>query len=337
MSRVSFSIQAKQELARVMPDRDCCRRAELIGLLRSCGNLTVTGGEERRFCYVWESEIAAVARKIFKMLRAIEEVEPALSVELRRRPKRRRFFRVEAVDNEVLRRGLFSDASPSESGQAEGSSAEASSFDVLAAIQRPIDDRPCCRRAFLRGAFLGFGSVTNPNKEHHLEMGPCEAPMLRDLQECLQLLDITGHVMERRDAKWLYLKGSESIVTMLQATGANLAVLQYQDIRLMRDMRNRVNRMVNAETANLTKAVEAGMRQIEAIRFIRANDGWEQLPPAVRHIAQLRLDHPELSLRELGELLEPPWTKSRVQNAMNRIQKMAARLSGSGKGNGVLR
>ena len=316
---VSFSVQAKQEMARILPAKTCCRRSEWIGLLRSCGSLNLTGQGAIRYRLVWETEIAAVARAIFRLCRSMDGLIPTLSMEERKRPKKRRFFQVTVPDSPGLRRWLTGTDK-----LLDGPAFQVG--DLLVGALGDTQLRSCCRRAFLRGAFLGFGSVADPGKVHHLEMGPCESPMLAKLQESLQALNIKFGIIERRGQSWLYIKDSESIITFLQVTGANQAVLRYQDAKLMRDVRNHVNRMVNAETANLTKAVEAGLRQWEMIRSLQCDPLWEELPPNVREVAELRLKFPDLSLRELGEMADPPLTKSSVQHCMRQLQKMADRF-----------
>jgi hypothetical protein len=186
-------------------------------------------------------------------------------------------------------------------------------------------ESPECRAAYLRGCFLGTGSITDPEKQHHLELNFTNEELAADIRELLSRHGIDARVAER-DTRWVvYVKKSEEIVDFLRLTGAHNAVFEYEDVRIYKELRNRVNRLVNAETANVSKAVNAALKQVEAIRIVDRHIGLNELRPSLREIARARLRHPELSLRALGQQVEPPLGKSAVNYRMRRLQELADR------------
>jgi DNA-binding protein WhiA len=184
--------------------------------------------------------------------------------------------------------------------------------------------RDCCAIAYLRGVFLGGGFVADPHGDFHFEMTVETEQLAEDLVSLMARFDIDARVAERRGAYAVYLKGAEPIVTFLALVGAHRALLRTEDVRIVKSMRNDVNRLVNAEIANQQKTADAALAQIEAIRAVAGTNGLDSLPPALRDFAELRLAHPDVSLRELGELADPPLTKSAVYHRVRRIQELAS-------------
>ena len=179
--------------------------------------------------------------------------------------------------------------------------------------------------AYLRGAFLGGGFISDPRGDFHFEL-TCESEALaKDLAGLMGRFGIEARTTRRRNIYTTYLKGAERIVDFLALVGAHRSALAMENVRVVKAVRNDVNRAVNAEIANQTKATDAAASQIHDIHLIADNAGLDSLPPALRSLATLRLAHPELSLRELGELAEPPLSKSAVYHRVRRLEALASR------------
>ncbi len=186
--------------------------------------------------------------------------------------------------------------------------------------------RECCRRAFLRGAFLASGSISDPQKSYHFEIvcqTDAQAELLRELFLSFELEIKT---VTRKKYRVVYLKEGAQIVDALGLMGAHVALMNLENVRILKEMRGSVNRVVNCETANINKVVGAACRQVEDIRFIQARMGLDELAPQLREIALLRLEYPDSSLAELGELCDPPVGKSGVNHRLRKLSQLAEKL-----------
>jgi DNA-binding protein WhiA len=193
-------------------------------------------------------------------------------------------------------------------------------------IEPTLVKRECCAVAYLRGAFLGGGFVADPHGDFHFELTAESEQLAEDLVKLMSRFEIDARVAQRRGTYAVYLKGAEPIITFLALVGAHRALLRTEDVRIVKSVRNDVNRLVNAEIANQAKTVEAALSQIEAIELLEATRGLENLPPALQELAMLRVENPEVSLRELGELADPPLSKSAVYHRVRRIEELAEEL-----------
>lgn len=308
---MSFTAEVKDELSRVEPKRDCCLRAELAAIVRIEGTLHLTGKE--RFRLEVATETAPVARKAIKLLHGLYDLKTELTV--RRSVLHKTNNYLITVPSQPRLAGALS-----ELGILDG--AMSLTYGILPRVVR----RDCCAISYLRGAFLGGGFVADPHGDFHFELTAETEELAQDLGALMQRFEITAKVTQRRGLYTVYLKGAEPIVTFLALVGAHRALLRTEDVRVMKSMRNDVNRIVNAETANLQKAAEAALSQIEAIRLLADVRGLENLPPALEELARLRLEQPEVSLRELGELADPPLSKSAVYHRVRRIEELAAEV-----------
>ena len=178
-------------------------------------------------------------------------------------------------------------------------------------------------KAIIRGIFLGSGSVNNPENKYHLEMIFSTPENAKIINELLKKLDIHMKEMKRKNGYSLYIKDGEEISKFLAFIGANSAVLKFEEIRVLRDMKNNINRKVNCETANLSKTVEAAVKQIEAIKKLQKQGKFEKLPDSLKEIANLRLENPDASLIELGQMLKNPIGKSGVNHRLKQIEEMS--------------
>ena len=186
----------------------------------------------------------------------------------------------------------------------------------------------CCKRAFLRGAFLSVGSISNPEKGYHLEFVCSDTGQAAQLVEILLAYEIKARIVARKKYQIVYIKESEEISMLLNVIGAHVSLMKLENLRILKDMRNTINRKVNCETANINKTVSAAVKQIEDIIFIRDTIGLEQLPAGLCDIAKLRLERPEASLKELGEALNPIVGKSGVNHRLRKLSIMAEELRG---------
>lgn len=184
----------------------------------------------------------------------------------------------------------------------------------------------CCRTAFMRGAFLGGGSMSDPKKNYHLEFVTKTAPLADRLYELLQDSSLPAKITVRKNSFVVYIKDSEAIAQFLGLIGAGGPMMELYNIKIEHELRNNVNRQVNCDSANLDKITAAAGRQIEAIKKIQQTIGFKNLSPVLGEIAELRTANPEMSLAELGAALTPPIGKSGVNHRLERICKIADTL-----------
>lgn len=192
----------------------------------------------------------------------------------------------------------------------------------------PVPQRRCCLRAVLRAAFLCRGSMAEPERQNHLEIGG-DPEAVEYLTRCMRALGIPPLTVNRRGNLALYLKDGDRIVDLLREVGAHNALLRLENVRISKDVRNTINRLVNCETANVDKTVKAAMHQVAAIDRIRERIGLHRLPENLRELARQRLQHPYASLKELGELMTPPLPKSTVNYRVRRLMAIARELEDS--------
>lgn len=213
---------------------------------------------------------------------------------------------------------------------------------LVAAPPRVLSSSPlsglfatCCRRAYLRGCFLACGWVADPGRGCHLELAVSSREEGEVLLEILAAEELTARLGPRPTGCSVYLKDGDQVSRFLTLTGAYGSVMRFENVRALKEVKNLVNRLVNADTANVAKAVEASVRQAEDIRAVLAAGMWERLPRALREVALVRLRHPEASLRELGELLVPPVGKSGVNHRLRRLRRWAQQARAQGTSGGI--
>lgn len=179
------------------------------------------------------------------------------------------------------------------------------------------------KKAIIRGCFLGAGSVNDPHKKYHLEMLIQNKEKANTIKQLIENFHVNGKIMQREEQFAFYIKEGEEISKFLALIGANNAVLEFEEIRVFREMSNNVNRIVNCETANLEKTIQASVTQIEDIKFLKRIHKFEEMPDKLKQVANLRVDYPEMSLQELGQKLQEPISKSGVNHRLKKISKLA--------------
>lgn len=307
---MSFASETKKELTQITADT-CCQRAELSAIVRMNGSMRI---RDRRLTLEVVTENAAIARRIYLLFKGLFEIQPEILVRRKMRLKKNNVYlvRIPGRAREVLKRLFIMDEH------------HAYKSGVDAALIR----QTCCARGYLRGAFLAGGSVNSPESvSYHLEIASIyqeHSAMLCDLCNQYQL---KAKWIERKNGYVVYIKEGEKITEFLSLIGAHRALLRFEDVRIVKDMRNSVNRIVNCETANLNKTISAAFRQVENIRLIEREIGLEQLPERLQQVASLRLKHPDMSLKELGERLTGgKVSKSGVNHRLRKLDKIAEKL-----------
>ncbi|MGI6702448.1 MAG: DNA-binding protein WhiA [Clostridia bacterium] len=310
---MSFSSAAKNELSRVIPESRCCQIAELSAMVRMGGIVRFHGLQNISLRMVTEN--AAIARKIFTLLKNLYGLNIAIMVRKNKHLKKNNSYIMEVTAAMGARR-VLRDTGVLLDGRNGG-------VGLNYCIPEEVTENRCCSRAYLRGAFLGGGSVSNPDKAYHLEFVANSAQHAGDLRRLVNNFGLNSKIVERKGNYVVYVKEGEQIVDMLNIMGAYNALLKFENTRIFKDVRNNVNRIVNCETANLTKTINASVKQIENIKYIRDSVGLNRLPPNLREVAELRLNYPDASLKELGQMLTPTLGKSGVNHRLRRIEELA--------------
>ncbi|MCL4426173.1 MAG: DNA-binding protein WhiA [Firmicutes bacterium] len=305
-----FSQRVRDELVRLWPEDSLARRAELAGLVRTRGTLHLVGRGQVSLSLT--TEHPGVARRILSLLKDVSGVHALVRVYQNRRLRRRPIY----------------DLSLERGGEAvlEALGILVRGNRLRVGLKEEFRRKAAARRAYLRGVFLGAGSVANPEKGHHLEMVFGDEGQALVAKSLLAGFGLRPGLSRRQQRYLLYLKGSEDIVSFLNLVGAHQALLSYENTRALKSVKNQVNRQVNADTANLARTVEAAQRQIGDIRLLAETLGLEALPPGLRQLAEARLADPEASLTELGRLLDPPLGKSGVNHRLRKLSQLAAEV-----------
>jgi DNA-binding protein WhiA len=311
---VSFTAEVKDELSRIEPKRSCCSKAELAALVRVEGTLHISGPDRYRLEVA--TETAPVARTVIKLLHGLYGLKTELTVRRSVLHKTNNY--------------LITVPTQPKLGAALGELGVLGEGGLSLGIDSKLVKKDCCAISYLRGAFLGGGFVADPHGDFHFELTAETEQLAEDLVHLMGRFHVEARVAKRRGTYAVYLKGAEPIVTFLALVGAHRALLRTEDVRIIKSMRNDVNRLVNAEIANQQKTADAAMGQIEAIELLDSHVGFENLPPALRELAELRIANPDVSLRELGELADPPLTKSAVYHRVRRIEELAEEILASG-------
>ncbi|MDQ0254588.1 DNA-binding protein WhiA [Evansella vedderi] len=307
---MSFASMTKKELTQLEVE-ECCTKAELAALIRMNGSISL---RNMQITLDIQTENAAIARRIYTLIKKLYSVHVELLVRKKMRLKKNNVY--------VVR--ITKDAR----AMLENLKIVDGTFVFTREISPELIHNDCCKRAYLRGAFLAGGSVNHPDtSSYHLEIFSFYEEHNSSLCELMNHFGLNAKMLERKKGFILYLKEGEKISEFLNIVGAHQALLKFEDVRIMKDMRNSVNRLVNCETANLNKTVGAAIRQVDNIRFIKQEVGLDILPDKLREIAELRLEHQDVSLKELGEMLPSgAVSKSGVNHRLRKIDEYAQKL-----------
>lgn len=313
---MSFSSQTKIQISQMNTANRCCQLAEFLALTKTDGTISINSTKGITLSIVTEN--VAVAKKIFKLSKVLFERPGEVTVYRKNRLKKNKIYAVEippqsGVDDIFVHLGLMDGEGHWRNNFRDGFPREALKKD-------------CCKRAYLRGAFLGSGSVNNPEKSYHMEIVCSTLAHARELQGLLADFQINARICQRKGQYVLYLKDGDQIVEFLGLIGAHQALFAFENERIRKELYNNVNRQENFDLANMERIVNTSLVQRQAIDKIDKSIGLDKLPPRLREIALLRLENPQSSLEDLAKMVEPPISKSGVRHRLRKIQEMAEDL-----------
>jgi cell division protein WhiA len=307
---MSFASETKKELTNI-EIKDCCANAELSALIRMNGSLSFSN---QMLVVNIQTENAAIARRIYTLIKKGYDTPVELLVRKKMRLKKNNVYivRIKEDTKKIL----------------EDLKILGEGFTFVHNISEDLIKKKCCRRSYLRGAFLAGGSVNNPEtSSYHLEIFSLYAEHNEALSELMNTFGLNSKTLERKKGFITYLKEAEKITEFLNIVGAHNSLLRFEDVRIVRDMRNSVNRLVNCETANLNKTIGAALRQVENIKFIEKHVGLQVLPDKLREIAELRVTYQDVTLKELGEMVSGGTiSKSGINHRLRKIDQIAEKI-----------
>ena len=283
---MSFSGEVKQELCGRVGSARHCQLAELAAIFHFCGEF----GRDENGSYTigLQTENELIVRKCFTLLKKTFNID---------------------TDNLV---------------------SEGQMLDLIQKIGKPGETvsslllkNACCQRAFLRGAFLSVGSISDPSKAYHLEFVCPTREKAEQLRSVMKGFDAPAKIVPRKKYQVVYVKEGSEIVDLLGVMEAHVSLMNLENLRILKEMRNSINRRVNCETANISKTVSAASRQISDIEYLRDHYGFSRLPASLREMAQVRLENPDAPLKDLGQLLDPPVGKSGVNHRLRKLSELA--------------
>lgn len=303
---MSFSREVRDELLRLEPDQQCCYKAELAAFFMLKGE--VIYWREEGWHFLIGANNPAMARRIYRLIKKSYPIQPRIL--LQNKTQKTKILKVE-IKIPIIKKWIMEQL-----------------FKVdyekkILSFDETILHQVCCQRSFLRANYICGGFINRPEDNYHLELIFNDKDLARNFQKVLNNFDVSTRKIKRKN-KWIvYIKDSDKISDLLRIIGANQALLNFENIRIIKSVRNQVNRHVNCETANLAKTVNASLRQIKLINMFIERYGVEKIPFRYRQLALLRLESPDKSLQELGAILNPPLSKSGVAYRMRRIEEFA--------------
>ena len=306
---LTFSGEVKEELSRQQAEKEHCRIAEIAAIISMCGKIAIDSRE--RYSIKVRTENVSVARKYFTLIRKTFNIDTETLVSANKN-KGHVTYTVIIKRHEdamcVLREIKLIDD--------EGEITDG--FDIIR--------RTCCKRAYLRGAFLAAGSVSNPEKSYHIEIVCANRKQASWIRMLINGFRLDSKVILRKKSYVVYLKEGSQIVDLLNIIEAPIALMKMENVRILKEMRNAVNRKVNCETANINKTVSAAAKQVEDIEFIQRSIGLGKMPDTLQEVANLRLAYPDASLKELAELSTSEIGKSGINHRLRKLSEIAEEL-----------
>lgn len=312
---MSFSRKVKEELVnQLSPARHCCI-AEFAAIFILCGK--IKRGEEEQVYLQIDTENLTVARKSYILLRNAFRVKVDIVVRNHNVKSSNVSYSLTVKEHRDVLLILKAIKIMDDSGNLWGGFLQ---------VHKRLVQNTCCKRAYLRGSFLVAGSITNPEKAYHLEIAVLSEAYAGQLQSLIASFGVDAKIVERKKYHVLYIKEGAQIVDFLNIIEAHVALMELENVRIVKEVRNSVNRQVNCETANINKTVTAAAKQIDDIKYLQKKMGFSQLADGLREVAELRLDYPDRSLQELGEMLASPISKSGVNHRLRKISRIAEEL-----------
>lgn len=303
---MSFSGEVKEELEKQLSKSRHCQLAELAGLIHFAGKIVVKDGNTRLEII---SEHAAIVKKCYTLIKKAFHITATIET-------RGNFTLVVSAKEDViliLKAMKILDAAGMPQGQPD-------------LVDGLLIQNTCCKRAYIRGSFLAAGSMSDPQKSYHFEIVCTTKSQSEQLRDILSEFVEDAKIVLRKKYYVVYIKEGSQIVDALNVMEAHTALMNLENVRILKEMRNTVNRKVNCETANINKTVNAAVKQMEDIGYIQENAGFGILPDLLREMAELRLEYPDAPLKELGDYLNPPVGKSGVNHRLRKISAIAEDL-----------
>lgn len=314
---MSFSSKVKEELAGHISNAQHCRIAEIAAIISMCGNVAIDVNEKYSIKVRTETESTAI--KFKTLLWKTFHIDTKITVRANAYSKNLQTYTISVKDHEEAMKVLQAAKLIDDLGEIG---------ENLSIKNNVIIMKDCCKRAFIRGAFMAAGSINDPNKSYHFEIKCNNNKKSEQLINLLDNFNIDAKMVARKGSFVVYIKEGEGIVDVLNVMEAPVALMEMENIRILKGMSNYYNRQVNCETANIKKTVTTAYRQIEDINFIIENKGIGYLPDKLQNIATVRVENPDASLQELGQLLTPPLGKSGVNHRLRKICQIADELRG---------
>lgn len=311
---MSFSSSVKDELVRHVGNARHCKIAEIAAIINMCGKVHIVGD---KVSLKVQSENPAVARKYFTILKKTFNINVEIMIRRNRQLKKNHVYSVYITDaaNAIKVLKATHIISETEAG-----------YVLHHHISPLVVATTCCKRAYIRGAFIASGSLSDPEKTYHLEFVNLYESHGRDLMALINGFDMDSKMIQRKKYFVVYLKEGRQIVDLLNIVEAHVALMELENLRILKEMRNNVNRIVNCETANLNKTVSASVKQLDDINMIDEHMGIHQLPENLEQVAIARRENPDASLKELGQMIEPSVGKSGVNHRLRKIGAIAQKL-----------
>ncbi|MGF6376923.1 DNA-binding protein WhiA [Clostridiales Family XIII bacterium PM5-7] len=312
---MSFATETKTELSRIEPEKKCCQLAEIAGFLRVSGSIRLVGGG--KFKVVISMDSPAVARHYKKMIKEYFQVETELEIVKATGLKKGHMYLLtigpEMRSEQILREtGILL--------VREGNNY------ISDGIYDDLIRTKCCRKAYLRGVFMGSGTVSDPSKSYHLEFVCGSQNLAMDLKRMINtFVDLSAKVVQRKKHYVVYMKNSNYISDTLAIMGASIQMLEFENIKIKKELVNETVRITNCDNANTDRTLDASQKQIMHIKKIEDHLGLIALPDKLREVAELRLENPEASLTQLAEMMDPPMKKSGINNRFKKIEEIANR------------
>ncbi|MDD5949780.1 MAG: DNA-binding protein WhiA [Lachnospiraceae bacterium] len=312
---MSFSRDVKEELSHSIPSARHCQLAEISAILSMCGIIRIS--ENDRIEIEVRTENSAVARKFHALIRRCFQICPEVLIRSHSNNHRvHTYVQMIAVHEDAVRI-LRATKLMNREGDIE---------EHLSILDSVLIQHSCCKRAFIRGCFLATGSITEPEKAYHFEIVCNDMGKAEQVRDLLNFFELDAKIVERKRYYVVYIKEGAHIVDALNVMEAHISLMNLENVRILKDMRNSVNRRVNCETANINKTVSAAVKQVEDIKYIRDHMGFGNLSEGLRQMAELRLAEPELPLKDLGQRLNPPVGKSGVNHRLRKLSNIANEL-----------
>ncbi|PXV91504.1 hypothetical protein C8E03_10361 [Lachnotalea glycerini] len=311
---MSFSSDVKDELSRQVSLGRHCQIAEIAAIISLCGRVIIS--IEDKYCIKVHTENVAVARKYFTLIKKTFNINTEISIRRNVYLKKSRTYSILIKGHEDSKRVLNACKLIHNDEIKEN----------MSIINNLVIQNSCCKRAFIRGAFLAAGSLSDPEKFYHFEIVCANKNKAQQLQEIMKAFDIDAKIVRRKKYYIVYIKEAAQIVQILNVMEAHVALMNLENVRILKEMRNSVNRQVNCETANINKTVSAAVKQIDDIKYIKKHMGFEGLSEGLGEVARIRFEYPEATLKELGALLNPPVGKSGVNHRLRKLSNLAQEL-----------